>query len=73
MAMSKTSVTLDAALLAEAREYGVNISRACGTGLADAVREARWTAWQSENAQAIAEYNAYVDEHGLPLEEYRLF
>ncbi len=68
-----TSLTLDRALLDEARALKVNISRAAETGLASAVRAARAKAWQEENADAIASYNAYVEAHGIPLAQYRKF
>jgi antitoxin CcdA len=29
--------------------------------------------WQAENAEAIASWNAWVAEHGLPLAKYRKF
>jgi hypothetical protein len=29
--------------------------------------------WLEENAEAIKAWNAWVEEHGLPLEEYRMF
>jgi antitoxin CcdA len=29
--------------------------------------------WQEESVEAIADYNRYVEEHGLPLAQYRTF
>jgi antitoxin CcdA len=29
--------------------------------------------WRKENAEAIESYNTYVEQHGLPLEKYRMF
>lgn len=29
--------------------------------------------WLNENAEAIASWNAWVEQHGLPLDEHRLF
>ncbi|MCF1710508.1 type II toxin-antitoxin system CcdA family antitoxin [Tabrizicola sp. J26] len=72
-ARRSTSMTLDAALLDEARALGVNISRAAETGLQAAVKQARREAWQRENAEAIASYNDYIETHGLPLSKYRQF
>ena len=65
-----TSVTLDPALLEEARALKVDVARACDRGLAQAVREARW---QEENREAIESSNAWVEKHGPPLAKYRLF
>ena len=36
-------------------------------------KAAREEAWKRANVEAIAATNAYVDEHGLPLAEYRMF
>ena len=62
-----TNVSLDVALLEAAREKGLNISRASEAGLrAELARR-----WREDNAQAVEAYNAYVDEHGLPLGQFR--
>ena len=68
-----TSMTLDAALLDEARALGVNLSRAAEEGIAARTKAARAEAWQRENAEAIQNYNEYIEKNGLPLAEYRMF
>lgn len=68
-----TSLTLDRALLDEARTLGVNVSRAAEAGLAEAVRAARAARWQAENAEAIAAYNARIEADGVPLARFRKF
>lgn len=68
-----TNLSLDRALLSEARTLGVNLSQAAEAGLRDAVRDAKATAWTRENAQALASSNDWVDRHGLPLARHRLF
>ena len=68
-----TNVTLDAALVAEAKQLGVSISQASNRGLEEAVKKARAERWLEENKPALDAYNAYVAEHGLPLAKYRLF
>lgn len=72
-ARKATNLSLDQALLAEARELGVNVSRAAEDGLRNAVRKARAEAWRRDNADAIASSNAWVEVHGLPLERFRQF
>lgn len=62
-----TNVSLDAALVDDARALGVNVSAACEAGLRQELRAAREAAWLEENRDAIASYNAYIDEFGLPL------
>jgi antitoxin CcdA len=68
-----TSLTLDRAMLDEARALGVNVSRAAEQGLAAALKAARSEAWKRENAEAIASYNAFIEKHGLPLAKYQQF
>ena len=68
-----TNVSLDASLIAEARELGVNVSRACEIGLVAELKAARVLRWQEENADAIAGWNEWVRINGLPLAKYRQF
>lgn len=68
-----TNVSLDADLVAEAKELGINLSRACESGLSAEVREARKRQWVEENWEAIQSSNEYVAKHGLPLAKYRQF
>mgnify|MGYP001619417213 CR=1 FL=1 len=68
-----TNLTLDASLLAEARSFGVNLSQAAEAGLRRAVAEAKAEAWRQENAAAVASSNAWVEAHGLPLDQHRQF
>ena len=68
-----TNVSLDAALVAEARELGVNISRASAAGLEIAVAKARAERWVQENQAALLSSNAYIEAHGLPLKKMRQF
>lgn len=67
------NLSLDGQLLDEARVLGVNISRACERGLAEQVSEARAERWRRENAEAVADSNAFVEWEGLPLRASRLF
>jgi antitoxin CcdA len=68
-----TNVSLDAALVAEAKELGVSISQASNRGLQEAVKKARGERWLEENMEALDSYNDWVEANGLPLEKYRLF
>lgn len=68
-----TNLSLNAALVDEAKEMGVNISLAATRGLEQAVAEARRERWTAENRSALDSYNSYVEKHGLPLEKSRLF
>ena len=66
-----TNLTLDTALLEEATTLDINLSRAAEEGLREAVSKVRAARWRAENASALQSSNAYVDEHGLPLERFR--
>jgi antitoxin CcdA len=68
-----TNISLNPALVAEARELDVNVSRACETGLVLELKRARAERWKRENAAAIESWNAWTRENELPLEKYRLF
>lgn len=68
-----TNLTLDAALLAEAKALSVNVSRAAETGIAEAVRAEKERLWLEENREALESWNAWVNENGLPLAKYRMF
>ena len=61
-----TSMTLDAALLDEARSLGVNLSRAAEEGILIKVKEERARRWKEDNAGAIADYNRWIEENGIP-------
>jgi antitoxin CcdA len=68
-----TNVSLDAALVEEAKVLGVNISLASARGLEEAVKDARGKRWLEENFDALESSNAWVEASGLPLAEFRLF
>jgi len=72
-ARKATNVSLNPEHVAEARELGINVSQACEQGLVAALKKARGEKWLEENREALDSYNAWVEEHGLPLEKYRLF
>ena len=59
------SITLPIALLADARGVDIDPSRAAD--------EACRRRWRMENAAAIADWNAHVAAHGLPLAAFRGF
>ena len=68
-----TSLTLDRALLDEAEELRVNITRAAEKGLAIELKAAREAKWREENREATVKSNAYVEEHGIPFANHRKF
>ncbi len=68
-----TNVSLNTALLDEAKALGINVSRACERGLERQIAEERGKRWLMENRDAIAASNDYVERHGVPLARYRRF
>lgn len=68
-----TNLSLDSALLGEAKALGINLSRSAEAGIAEAVQRHKREKWLKENAKALASSNAYVEAHGLPLSRHRLF
>ncbi|MCK7545802.1 type II toxin-antitoxin system CcdA family antitoxin [Marinobacter bryozoorum] len=68
-----TNLSLNSALLEEAKALGINISRTAEAGISEAVKLHKREAWLKENAKAVASSNAYVDASGLPLARHRQF
>jgi antitoxin CcdA len=67
------NLSIDSALIDEAKALAINVSRACEEGLREQIRVEKSARWIEENKAAFEASNAYVAEHGLPLERYRLF
>ncbi|BDI07878.1 type II toxin-antitoxin system CcdA family antitoxin [Sphaerotilus microaerophilus] len=68
-----TNITVDAALLAQAKALKINVSQASEAGLRQAVAEAEAGQWLRANSAALDSSNAYVERHGLPLARFRNF
>ena len=68
-----TSLTMDCNLLIEAKDLGLNVSRAAEEGVAAALKAERTRRWKAENVEAIREYNESVERDGILLSEYRMF
>lgn len=71
MPRKSTSLSLDADLIARAKNAGVNLSRAAEAGIKDQLRQAEADRWEEENKDAIEAYNRRVENDGLPLDAYR--
>ena len=68
----RTNITLSATNLAAARELRLNVSAISDAALAEAVRAAKAEAWTRENAEAIAERRAWIEERGTPLADLQV-
>jgi antitoxin CcdA len=67
------NLSLDAGLVAEARKFGINLSRFTEEKLAEELKRRRWDAWRAQNRAAIEAYNRHVERDGIFGEEYRRF
>jgi antitoxin CcdA len=72
-AKKATNVSLAENLLAQAKQLRINVSQAAESGVAMAVAEKRAEIWLKENWAAIQSSNDYVEKHGLPLDQFRMF
>ena len=68
-----TNVSLTEDILAQAKALHINISQAAEAGIAQAIARKRAEQWLAENHEAIESANAFVEKHGLPLANYRMF
>jgi antitoxin CcdA len=68
-----TNVTLPEDLLHAARALNINVSQACERGLAAEISAVKAQRWLVGNRTAITAWNAHVEQHGLPLAEFRQF
>lgn len=67
------NLSIEAAVLDEARALNINLSGAAQDGIRTAISAEKAKRWKEENAEAIRSSNEYVEKHGLPLEKYRMF
>ena len=72
-AKRRTNVTIRSDLLEAARSFDINVSALAEKALGEAVREARARAWAEENAEAIAQRAAWIEEHGPPLAPWQVW
>jgi len=68
-----TNVSLPGHLVEEAKALGINLSRACESGIEAALQAERSRQWKIDNKAAFDAYNQWVAEYGLPLDEFRQF
>ena len=66
-AKRRTSLTLDAAVLDEARDLGLNVSAVANAALRRAVAQRRGQQWLKANANAFAAQAVWHEENCHPL------
>ena len=67
------NLSIDEAVLADAKALNINVSRAAEAGIVEAVRAEKGRRWLEENREALESSNAWVEKNGLPLSRYRQF
>jgi antitoxin CcdA len=67
------NLSVDAQLLAKAREFGINLSATLEQALIESVKQELGRRWLEENAEAINAYNQHVERHGVFSDGLRSF
>jgi len=67
------NLSLNSQVLDLAKEMGLNISQTVDQLLAAEVQRQYWERWQTDNAEAIAHYNARIEREGLFSDRIRTF
>jgi antitoxin CcdA len=70
---TEVELALSEDLLKEAERLGIDVAEACERGLTARVNQAKADLWYQENRESVDYWNRYVEEHGLPLAQYRQF
>lgn len=68
-----TDVSLAEDILTQAKALKINTSQAAEAGIAQAIARKQADRWLAENHNAIESSNAFVEKHGVPLANYRMF
>jgi antitoxin CcdA len=68
-----TNLSLDPALLAEAKRLGISLSSFVEEKLAQEIKRRRTQSFRREAQQAMRAYNEFVERHGIFGEEFRSF
>lgn len=73
MARVKVNLTLEAEVVASARDLGVEMSRVAEAAISHASKLERNRRWREENREALDAYADEVAREGLPLSQFRTF
>jgi antitoxin CcdA len=68
-----TNVSINADLLSQARQCGVNLSQALEDALKTRLAEERRRKWLEDNLEAIQDYNKHFEKYGLWSDGLRMF
>jgi len=67
------NLSIDASVVETARKVGLNMSQICEAALREAGRREAARVWREDNKQWADSVNRWVEDHGVPLDRYRLF
>jgi len=73
MHQKATNLSINSDLLRQAKEYGINLSATLEQSLEALVRKKKEKQWLEETAEAVEEYNEYIQEHGTFGDKVRRF
>jgi len=68
-----TNVSARADLVAEAKSLGINLSEVFENALEASVQEVRCRQWVTENKEAFADYDRFVEANGVFSKGKKLF
>ena len=71
-----TNLSLNEALVEEARRANINLSQAAERGIAEEIAEAKQASakqWLAEHEDTLRAVNEWTEKNGLPLAKYRMF
>jgi antitoxin CcdA len=68
-----TNLSINSDLLKKTKSLNINLSATLEQALKDILAKKAAAQWCSDNKNAIAAYNKFVEENGLFGDEYRVF
>lgn len=70
---SRTNISIDTALLKNAKEHKINLSSILAQALKLRLAEIEKEKWKNDNSVSISTYNKYIRENGVFSEDMRTF
>ena len=67
------NMSLDTGIVATAREVGLNLSQISETAIREATKREMERRWKDEHRAAMEASNDWLEKHGLPYAELRVF
>lgn len=67
------NLSLDSQIVEAARELGLNISRISEQALRIATKKERERRWAAQHRERMDAFADWLDEHGMPFEDLRVF